>query len=82
MVEIFDKRTVASLFDTSNPAHNLTGERTIDICDLMTIAANFVFKYVPQTLEHSTVMKYSIFPFLRPGSDVEAQLNETQKSII
>ena len=45
VVDIFDLRTVASLYDTANPDFNLTGDNTIDIYDLVVIGSIFGFTY-------------------------------------
>jgi hypothetical protein len=44
-VEIYDLRTLAAYFDTTNPQYNLTGDNQIDIFDLVVIASNFGFTY-------------------------------------
>jgi hypothetical protein len=47
IVDIFDIRTVAAFYDTVNPEYNLTGDSTIDIFDIVVVAANFGYAYVP-----------------------------------
>ncbi len=47
IVDIFDLRTVAAFYDTVNPQYNLIGEDLIDVYDLVVIASNFGYRYVP-----------------------------------
>jgi len=46
-VDIFDLRTIAALYDTTNPQYNLTGDSVIDIYDLVIVGANFNYTYNP-----------------------------------
>jgi hypothetical protein len=46
-VDVFDIRTIAAFYDTSNPEYNLTGDSTIDIFDLVVVGSNFGYTYVP-----------------------------------
>lgn len=44
-VEIFDLRTIAALYGTTNPTYDLTGDGLIDIFDLVVVARNFGFMH-------------------------------------
>jgi hypothetical protein len=46
-VDIFDLRTIAAFYDLVNPEYNLTGDSTIDIFDIVVVAANFNYHYSP-----------------------------------
>jgi hypothetical protein len=47
IVDIYDLRTIAAFYDTVNPEYNLTGDNTIDIYDIVVVAANFGYTYTP-----------------------------------
>jgi hypothetical protein len=47
VVDVFDIRTIAAFYDTVNPEYNLTGDSTIDIFDIVVVASNFGYTYIP-----------------------------------
>jgi hypothetical protein len=47
VVDVSDLRTLAFFYDTINTEHNLIGDNTIDIFDLVVMAANFGYTYFP-----------------------------------
>jgi hypothetical protein len=44
---MFDLDTEAAFYDTVNPDYNLAGDDNIDIYDLVVVASNYGFEYVP-----------------------------------
>ena len=46
-VNVNDLSTVAAYFDQTNPEYSLKGDSIIDIFDLVVIAANFNYTYIP-----------------------------------
>jgi hypothetical protein len=44
-VDMFDLRTVAAFYDTTNPDYNLTGDSIVDIYDLVIIGSSFGYTY-------------------------------------
>jgi hypothetical protein len=47
VVDIFDLRTIAAFYGTTDAQHNLTGEDIVDVYDIVVVASNFNYKYVP-----------------------------------
>jgi hypothetical protein len=47
VVDVFDLRTVAALYNTASSTYDLTGDGAIDIFDLVVISTNYDFTYNP-----------------------------------
>jgi hypothetical protein len=47
VVDVFDLRTVAAFYDTINPTYNLIGADVVDIYDIVVVASNFGYTYIP-----------------------------------